>query len=88
MRPASSSLTTPGAGESIARTAQALADQKAIGWFQSRMEFGPRPLGGRSILGDPRSASMQKTLNLRVKYKYALMSLRPLFTVSESSIVT
>jgi carbamoyltransferase len=53
----------------IERTAQALADGKAVGWFQGRMEFGPRSLGGRSILGDPRSETMQKTLNLKVKYR-------------------
>src|SRR6202021_3336024 len=49
----------------IATTVQALVDKKAIGWFQGRMEFGPRALGARSILGDPRSPSMQKSLNLR-----------------------
>ncbi len=53
----------------IARTADALADQQTVGWFQGRMEFGPRALGNRSILGDPRSPTMQKTLNLRVKYR-------------------
>ena len=42
---------------------------KAVGWFQGRMEFGPRALGARSILGDPRSPTMQKTLNLKVKYR-------------------
>jgi len=52
----------------IERTAQALADEKAVGWMQGRMEFGPRSLGARSILGDARSPSMQKTLNLKVKY--------------------
>ena len=58
-------------------TAQALADEKAIGWFQGRMEFGPRALGGRSILGDPRSASMQKTLNLKVKYRESFRPFAP-----------
>ncbi|HJO86221.1 MAG TPA: carbamoyltransferase N-terminal domain-containing protein, partial [Rhodospirillales bacterium] len=53
----------------IDKTAQALADGKSIGWFQGRMEFGPRALGGRSILGDPRSPEMQKTLNLKIKYR-------------------
>ena len=48
-------------------TARALAEQKAVGWMQGRMEFGPRALGNRSILGDPRSATMQKTLNLKVR---------------------
>jgi carbamoyltransferase len=53
----------------ISSTVDALVDGKAIGWFQGRMEFGPRALGGRSILGDPRSPSMQRTLNLKVKYR-------------------
>ncbi len=57
--------------------ADALADEKAIGWFQGRMEFGPRALGGRSILGDPRSPSMQKTLNLKVKYRESFRPFAP-----------
>ena len=48
----------------LARTAAALADGEAIGWFSGRMEFGPRALGARSILGDPRSETMQKTLKI------------------------
>ena len=63
--------------EMIAITADALADGKAIGWFQGRMEFGPRALGGRSILGDPRSESMQKTLNLKVKYRESFRPFAP-----------
>lgn len=59
------------------RTAQALADGKAVGWFQGRMEFGPRALGGRSILGDARSPSMQKTLNLKVKYRESFRPFAP-----------
>ncbi|QTL04629.1 carbamoyltransferase [Aquabacter sp. L1I39] len=58
-------------------TAQALADEKAVGWFQGRMEFGPRALGGRSILGDPRSPTMQKTLNLKVKYRESFRPFAP-----------
>jgi len=58
-------------------TATALADQKAVGWMQGRMEFGPRALGGRSILGDPRSPTMQKTLNLRVKYRESFRPFAP-----------
>ena len=61
----------------IEQTAQALADAKAIGWFQGRMEFGPRSLGGRSILGDPRSEQMQKTLNLKVKYRESFRPFAP-----------
>ena len=61
----------------INKTSEYLAHDKIIGWFQGRMEFGPRALGGRSILGDPRSDKMQKTLNLKVKYRE---SFRPLET--------
>jgi carbamoyltransferase len=61
----------------IEYTAQALEAEKAVGWFQGRMEFGPRALGGRSILGDPRSPSMQKTLNLRVKYRESFRPFAP-----------
>jgi carbamoyltransferase len=63
--------------EMIEKTAQALADGKAVGWFQGRMEFGPRSLGGRSILGDPRSEKMQKTLNLKVKYRESFRPFAP-----------
>ncbi len=57
--------------------ARALADGKAVGWFNGRMEFGPRALGGRSILGDPRSPEMQKTLNLKVKYRESFRPFAP-----------
>jgi carbamoyltransferase len=57
--------------------ARALADGKALGWFQGRMEFGPRALGGRSILGDARSPVMQKTLNLKVKYRESFRPFAP-----------
>jgi len=63
--------------ETISRTADALAGGKAVGWFQGRMEFGPRALGGRSILGDPRDPAMQKTLNLRVKYRESFRPFAP-----------
>jgi carbamoyltransferase len=63
--------------EMIEATAQALAGQQAIGWFQGRMEFGPRSLGTRSILGDPRSATMQKNLNLKVKYRESFRPFAP-----------
>ncbi|CAA6605031.1 conserved hypothetical protein [Rhodospirillaceae bacterium LM-1] len=63
--------------EMIGACAQSLADGKALGWFQGRMEFGPRALGGRSILGDPRSPSMQKTLNLKVKYRESFRPFAP-----------
>ena len=58
-----------GEDELIEATARVLADGKAVGWFQGRMEFGPRALGARSILADPRSLEMQKTLNLKIKYR-------------------
>jgi carbamoyltransferase len=61
----------------ITLTAQGLADGKAVGWMQGRMEFGPRALGGRSILGDPRSPAMQKTLNLKVKYRESFRPFAP-----------
>jgi carbamoyltransferase len=57
--------------------AEALAGGKAVGWFQGRMEFGPRALGARSILGDPRSPTMQKTLNLKVKYRESFRPFAP-----------
>jgi carbamoyltransferase len=59
------------------RTAADLAAGKALGWFQGRMEFGPRALGARSILGDARSPSMQKTLNLRIKYRESFRPFAP-----------
>ena len=57
--------------------ARALADGKALGWHQGRMEFGPRALGGRSILGDARSPSMQRMLNLKVKYRESFRPFAP-----------
>jgi carbamoyltransferase len=57
--------------------AAGLAAGKAVGWFQGRMEFGPRALGGRSILGDARSPTMQKTLNLKVKYRESFRPFAP-----------
>ena len=77
-------LTTAGAKfavlsevEMLETTAHALAGQKAVGWFQGRMEFGPRSLGARSILGDPRSPGMQKNLNLKVKYRESFRPFAP-----------
>jgi carbamoyltransferase len=61
----------------IAEAVEALIAQKALGWFQGRMEFGPRALGGRSILGDPRSPGMQKLLNLKVKYRESFRPFAP-----------
>ena len=61
----------------LERTALDLSVGEAIGWFQGRMEFGPRALGGRSILGDPRSTMMQKNLNLKVKYRESFRPFAP-----------
>jgi carbamoyltransferase len=63
--------------QTIEQTAQALAESKAVGWMQGRMEFGPRSLGARSILGDARSPTMQKTLNLKVKYRESFRPFAP-----------
>jgi carbamoyltransferase len=69
--------------ELIDRTVQGLATGKAVGWFQGRMEFGPRSLGNRSILGDPRNPAMQKTLNLRVKYRESFRPFAPAVLVED-----
>jgi carbamoyltransferase len=61
----------------VAGTVDGLVAGNAVGWFQGRMEFGPRALGARSILGDPRSPTMQKTLNLRVKYRESFRPFAP-----------
>ena len=64
-------------GELTAETARALADGFAVGWFQGAMEFGPRALGARSILGDPRRADTQRTLNVKVKYRESFRPFAP-----------
>ena len=61
----------------IKDTAKALAEEKAVGWFQGRMEFGPRSLGNRSIIADSRSEKMQKNLNLKVKYRESFRPFAP-----------
>jgi len=63
--------------EIIERTTERIIAGDAIGWFQGRMEFGPRALGGRSILGDPRSETMQKDLNMKVKYRESFRPFAP-----------
>jgi carbamoyltransferase len=77
-------LTAAGAKFSVAsedsmveQTADALAKQQAVGWFQGRLEFGPRALGARSILGDPRSPTMQRNLNLKIKYRESFRPFAP-----------
>jgi len=63
--------------EIIEKTSESLKNGDAVGWFQGRMEFGPRALGGRSILGDPKSSTMQKNLNLKVKYRESFRPFAP-----------
>ena len=63
--------------EIIEKTSESLTQGKAIGWFQGRMEFGPRALGARSIIGDPRSETMQKNLNLKIKYRESFRPFAP-----------
>jgi carbamoyltransferase len=59
------------------RLAEILADENVVGWVQGRMEFGPRALGGRSIIGDPRSAKMQSVMNLKIKYRESFRPFAP-----------
>ena len=61
----------------FAETAEALAAGQVVGWFQGRMEFGPRALGNRSILGDPRNPAMQRTMNLKIKYRESFRPFAP-----------
>lgn len=77
LRAAGARFTTV-AGDALINTcARTLAEGKALGWFQGRMEFGPRALGGRSILGDARSPTMQSVLNLKVKYRESFRPFAP-----------
>jgi carbamoyltransferase len=64
-------------GDMVEQAADALAKQQAVGWFQGRLEFGPRALGARSILGDPRSPTMQRNLNLKIKYRESFRPFAP-----------
>ncbi|MEL6961585.1 MAG: carbamoyltransferase [Pseudomonadota bacterium] len=77
LKEAGAVFTSLSQDEMIATAAKALASGKAVGWFQGRMEFGPRALGGRSILGDARSPTMQRTLNLKVKYRESFRPFAP-----------
>jgi carbamoyltransferase len=63
--------------EFYAELSDVLAAEKVVGWFQGRMEFGPRALGGRSIIGDPRSAKMQSVMNLKIKYRESFRPFAP-----------
>ena len=69
--------TAPDDGGAIAAAADALTREEVIGWFQGRMEFGPRSLGARSILGNPRSPSTQRVLNLKVKFRESFRPFAP-----------
>ena len=69
--------------EIIDLLAKELSEEKTVGWFQGRMEFGPRALGGRSILADPRSAKMQKELNLKVKFRESFRPFAPSILAEE-----
>lgn len=71
------SYTRCSADELIERVAEALVEQKAIGWMQGRLEFGPRALGARSIIADPRSPTMQRQLNLKIKYRESFRPFAP-----------
>ena len=59
------------------RVAALLADEKVVGWFDGRMEFGPRALGARSILGDPRSPRMQAQMNIKIKFREGFRPFAP-----------
>ena len=63
--------------ELLPKIADILTDTKVVGWFQGRMEFGPRALGARSIIGDPRSSAMQSTMNLKIKYRESFRPFAP-----------
>jgi len=77
LKKAGAVFTTVSDDELINITAQALVDGKSVGWHQGRMEFGPRALGNRSILADPRSPTVQKQLNLKVKYRESFRPFAP-----------
>jgi carbamoyltransferase len=72
-------------GDLIDFTAGLLADGKVVGWFQGRMEFGPRALGARSILGDPRSPAMQATMNLKIKFRESFRPFAPAVLLEQAS---
>ena len=64
--------------------ADLLANGHVVGWFQGRMEFGPRALGARSIIGDPRNAEMQKTMNLKIKFRESFRPFAPVVLAETS----
>ena len=70
--------TAPAASQSSGRVADLLARRRVVGWFQGRMEFGPRALGARSIIGDARSPKMQATMNLKIKFRESFRPFAPI----------
>jgi len=72
-------------GEVIEKTADAIVNEKVVGWFCGRMEFGPRALGARSIIGDARSSQMQTTMNLKIKYRESFRPFAPTVLVEDVS---
>jgi carbamoyltransferase len=85
LRAAGANYQVFGETELLATTVEALAAGHAVGWFQGRMEFGPRALGARSILADPRSPAMQSTLNLKVKRRESFRPFAPAITAEAAS---
>ncbi|HEY5907155.1 MAG TPA: carbamoyltransferase C-terminal domain-containing protein, partial [Vicinamibacteria bacterium] len=71
--------------ELLSETARLIADGNVIGWFQGRMEFGPRALGGRSILADPRDAKMRDTLNMKIKFREGFRPFAPSVLADKAS---
>lgn len=71
--------------ELLAQVAALLAEENVVGWFQGRMEFGPRALGSRSILGDPRSPKMQAVMNLKIKYRESFRPFAPAVLAEEAA---
>jgi carbamoyltransferase len=69
--------SAPGRQELLERTARLIADGNVVGWFQGRLEFGPRALGGRSILADPRDPKMRDTLNMKIKFREGFRPFAP-----------
>lgn len=68
----------------VARVVELLQQEKVVGWFQGRMEFGPRALGARSIIGDPRSPKMQATMNLKIKFRESFRPFAPIVLKDEA----
>lgn len=83
LKKAGAKFSTYSEDEFMDKVSSALVDGKAIGWFQGRMEYGPRALGGRSIIADARSSSMQKNLNLKVKFRESFRPFAPSILKSE-----